>query len=94
MEPSFHAPFPVAVMPDGRPAPLVLTETELARLLRLDEPGGPKKPSETLRRYREQGLLRGCKIGNRVRYPIVEVLRFLAVKVSADGKKNLPGGRA
>ena len=72
------------VMPDGRPAPAVLTEAELIKLLRLDEAGGPKNPAETIRRYRDLRLLRGCKIGNVIRYPLGEVVRFLAVKTTTD----------
>lgn len=79
---------PAAFMPDGNgglcPAPAVLTQEELIRFLRLDEPGGPAKPAETIRRYREKNLLRGIQIGRTVRYPLAEVLRFLAVKVADD----------
>ena len=77
-------------LPDGsggwRPAPLVLTESELITMLRLDEPGGPTKPSETIRRYRDLGLLRGCKVGRAIVYPLDEVRRFLQVKVAADNR--------
>ena len=78
-----------AVMPDGDgglcPAPAVLTEAELIRFLRLDGPDGPKNPSETLRYYRDRAkLLRGCKIGNRLLYPLSEALRFLSLKVATD----------
>lgn len=86
-----------AVLPDGnggwRPAPVVLTESELITLLRLDEPGGPRNPSETVRRYRDKGLLRGCRIGNTLRYPLGEVLRFLAAKVAADSALTGRDGR-
>ncbi len=80
---------PNMVMPNGNggwcPAPAVLTERELIRFLRLDEPGGPKNPSETLRYYRDRAkLLRGCKIGNRILYPLSEAMRFLALKVATD----------
>ena len=74
-----------AYMPSGKPAPLVLTEPELIQLLRLDGPDGPKNPSESIRRYREKGLLRGVQIGRAVRYPLVEIQRFLAVKAADDG---------
>lgn len=84
------AAIPNVILPDGnggfRPAPLVLTEAELVTLLRLDEPGGPKDPAETIRRYRDEKLLRGCRIGRAMRYPLTEVVRFLATKVAADNK--------
>ena len=82
-------------LPDGsggwRPAPMVLTESELVTVLRLDEPGGPVKPAETIRRYRDKGYLRGCKVGRSIVYPLDEVRRFLAVKVAADNR-NSQGG--
>ena len=84
----FTAPTATAFMPDGNgglcPVPVVLTEGELIRLLRLDGPDGPQNPGETIRRYRDKGLLRGCRIGNAMRYPIGEVLRFLAAKTASD----------
>lgn len=83
---------PPAILPDGnggwRPAPMVLTESELIALLRLDEPGGTGNPGETIRRYRDKGLLRGCKTGNAMRYPITEVLRFLMAKVASDNQSG------
>ena len=71
----------------------MLTESELVTLLRLDEPGGPRNPGETIRRCRDRGLLRGCKIGNAMRYPLVEVMRFLAAKVAADSALTGRDGR-
>lgn len=61
--------------PDGRPAPLVLTEEETIILLRLDN--GPKRPKYTLQYYREEGLLGGIRIGKRIRYPLEEIIKFL-----------------
>ena len=76
----FPTSWPIT-LPDGnggwRPAPLVLTEAEAISVLRLDEPDGP------IRRYRDLRLLRGCTIGNVIRYPLGEVLRVLAVKTAA-----------
>jgi hypothetical protein len=43
--------------PDGRPAPLVLTEEEAAELLRLEN--GSQKSRFTLQNYRPKGVLRG-----------------------------------
>jgi hypothetical protein len=74
-----------AFMPDGKPAPLVLTEAELIQLLRLDGSDGPKNPGETIRRYRGKGLLRGVQIGRAVRYPLAEIQRFLSVKATENG---------
>lgn len=63
----------VVYMPDGRPAPLVLTAEEAATLLRIES----ADPSETLRNYRKEGRLRGTQIGKSVRYTLPEVAAFL-----------------
>jgi len=60
-------------MPDGRPAPLVLTEEEAAAILRVDGPN----PGETLRNYRESGRLKGLQIGRRIRYSLKSIVRFI-----------------
>jgi len=60
-------------MPDGRPAPHVLTADEAAEFLRLD--GG--NPAETLRYYRETAGLRAVQLGRRVRFRLTDLLRFL-----------------
>ena len=58
------------------PCPELLTETEAIRYLRLD-PDGPSKPALTLRYYREKGLLRGTRVGRRIRYRREELDRLL-----------------
>ena len=65
----------VVFFPDGRPAPEVLTEQEAIEFLRLDD--GPKHPEMTLQYYRSEGLLKGVKIGRKLRYTKTEMLRFL-----------------
>ena len=69
--------FSVVFMPDGRPAPAVMTGEELIEFLRLDGKG-----ERTLKYYRDEGELCGIRIGRKVRYPLDEVLRFLAQKVA------------
>lgn len=61
----------------AEPAPYVLTEADVARLLRLPE-AGVTKPYRTLYRYREKGLLRATQLGPAVRYLLPDVLTFLA----------------
>jgi hypothetical protein len=61
--------------PNGKPVPEVLTEQETIEFLRLDD--GPKHPEMTLQYYRTEGLLRGIRIGRRMRYTKTELLRFL-----------------
>ncbi len=56
----------------------LLTVQEAIRWLRLDEPGGPRDPAQTLKRYRDMGLLRGTRIGRAMRYHISDLERFVA----------------
>jgi len=56
--------------------PELLTPDEVVRFLRLDV-DGPADPLQTLRYYRERGLLHGVKVGKRLRYTRKELLRFL-----------------
>ena len=72
---------PIIFLPDGRPAPAVLTADETIELLRLDAQTGLR----TLKYYRDEGLLTGVRIGRKVRYPLSEVLRFLSEKT--DGRR-------
>jgi len=69
--------FSVAFMPDGRPAPAVMTAEEAAAFLRLGDKG-----ERCLKYYRDMGELVGIRIGRRIRYPLDEVLKFLAEKVA------------
>ena len=64
------------IMPDGQPAPTVMTPGEVIAFLRLDQTG-IKDPSLSLRYYREKGLLRGVKIGLKLRYRLTDLLDFL-----------------
>ena len=69
-----------AVLPDGKggftPCPEVLTEEEAIRYLRLDV-DGPEHPENTLRYYREKKLLKGTRIGKRIRYTRRSLDEFL-----------------
>jgi hypothetical protein len=69
----------IPFMPDGRPAPGVMTAEEAAAFLRLDGTG-----QRALKYWRDQGELTGIKIGRRVRYPLTEIMRFLAQKVEKN----------
>jgi len=71
--------WPAMVVLPGNPAqpcPELLTEDEAIRYLRLDTIN-IGSPSETLRRYRERGMLRGTQVSKRVMYRRVELDRFL-----------------
>lgn len=74
--------------PDGQwqLCPELLTEQEAVRFLRLDI-DGPRKPSKTLRYYREIGLLRGTRVSKRLRYQRKELLKLLdRLTERTDGK--------
>jgi hypothetical protein len=79
---SIEKTFSAAFMPSGKPAPAVMTSEETAMFLRLDGNG-----QRALKYWRDQGELVGIKIGRRIRYPLDEVLKFLAEKV-ARSKNN------
>jgi hypothetical protein len=68
----------VAVLP-GNPlqlCPELLTEEEAIRYLRLDTIK-IDDPKGTLRRYREQGVLRGTQVSKRIFYRRLELDRLL-----------------
>ena len=58
-------------------APNLLTQTEVIRLLRLDEMG-LKDPKESLRYLRRTGRLGYVKIAGRILFPKDEISAFLA----------------
>ena len=62
--------------PDGQPVPDLLTEAEAIIFLRLDI-DGPANPKQTLKYYRDQGLLKATQIGRHLRYQRTELLHFL-----------------
>ena len=63
-------------MPDGRPVPAVMVETEVIEFLRMKEIG-IANPANTLRYYRETKRLRPTCIGNHNVYTLDAVLDFL-----------------
>ena len=72
--------------PDGQPVPDLLTEEEAIIFLRLDK-DGPANPSQTLKYYRDQGLLKGTQIGKRLRYQRIELLRFLDMMTDKTNRR-------
>ena len=77
--------FPTVLPGDPpQPCPELLTEAEAIRYLRLDA-DGPANPSATLRHYRGRGLLKGTKIGRRLRYRRVELDAFLGRMTKSEG---------
>lgn len=67
--------FTISYLPNGIPAPDVMTEQEVAEFLRLDT--DETSSSATLKYYRDQGLLKGTRIGKYLRYTRQQVLEFL-----------------
>lgn len=60
----------------AEPAPYVLTEEDMVRLLRLES---VTDPYQTLYRYRSKGQLKGTQVGKHVRYTLPDVLEFLEI---------------
>lgn len=55
----------------------LLTEQEAAAWLRLTEPGGPKHPEATIKRYRDLGLLRCVRVGRQARYHVRDLEKLI-----------------
>jgi hypothetical protein len=65
-----------AYMPDGTPAPYVMTAADAVKFLRLDT-NGTQHPEMTLQYYRQQGLLRATRVGKTIRYLKSELIQLL-----------------
>ena len=61
-------------MPDGSPAPYLLTPDEAARFLRID---GSEHPENTLRYYQEKGLLNATYISKCRFFSVNELVKFI-----------------
>lgn len=77
-------------MPDGTPAPFVLTQAEAIRFLMLEN---AKHPENTLRYYSEKGLLNGTYIGKCRFYILTELVKFVervtrAERTVQNGKES------
>ena len=73
---------------DGKVVPELLTEHEAIKFLRLDV-DGPADPHQTLKYYRDEGLLRGTRISRKYLYQKKELLLFLdKVTSRTNGKKT------
>ena len=71
----------IPYLPDGRPAPVVMTAEETAEMLRLDN----KDPMRTLKYFRDEGQLCGFRLGRKVRYRLDDVLVFINKKAEKTG---------
>jgi len=78
--------FQVSYFADGTPVPDVMTEEEAIKFLRLDD-GGTKHPATTLEYYRSEDLLRGTRVGKRLRYLKSELLRFLEIQTQKTNRE-------
>jgi len=74
-------------MPNGVPVPELMLEAELITFLRLKELG-VKNPANTLRYYRERGLLRATRIGGRNAYSRTSACEFLAALTKRNGERT------
>lgn len=57
----------------AEPAPYVMTEADLVRLLQMKS----SRPYLALLRYRKLGWLKAIQVGNGIRYLLPDVLKFL-----------------
>jgi len=71
----------ILFLPDGRPAPAVMTPAEVVKMLRLDG----RDPLRTLKYYRDEGQLKGFRLGKKLRYRLIDIERFLAHKAGENG---------
>jgi len=77
----------IAYFPDGRPCPVVLTQDEAIKFLRLDTVG-VKQPGKTLERYQDEGLLKGTYISKKCFYSVSELCRFVEKVTRYNRKKG------
>ena len=75
----------IPYLPDGKPAPALLTADETISLLRLE----CASPERTLKYYRDEGLLVGIRVGKKVRYPLSEVMVFLKRKIQLSNNQTI-----
>jgi len=73
-------------VPDDKPVPEVMLESELIKFLRLDALG-VRNPANTLRYYRERGILQATRIGNRNVYTRTGACEFLRLLTRENGKR-------
>lgn len=92
---SEYSDIPFAVfLPNGKPAPFVMTQAEAIHFLRLDN---IKHPENTLAYYQAKGLLHGTFIGKRRFYMVTELVEFAKRVTRAERtvqnekSRNLPG---
>jgi hypothetical protein len=79
--------FGTIYFPTGEPVPEVLTEEETIKFLRLDI-DGPADPHQTLKYYRDEGLLRGTRISRKYLYQKKELLLFLDKVTNRTNRKT------
>jgi hypothetical protein len=74
----------------SEPAPLLLTEDEAVRMLRMDELAerGETSAYQTLYQWRKDGLLHVCMVGRQVRYPLDEMLSFIRAKTDGSARRD------
>ena len=70
----------IPYLPSGKPCPFVLTGDEVIELLQLDG----NNPERTLKFYRDEGQLKGFRLGRRVRYRLEDVIKFLQQKAAEE----------
>ena len=67
---------PVCFLPDGTPAPYIMTEEEAIKFLRIDT-NQTKHPEMTIQHYINEGLLIPVTIGKCRKFPLPELIKFV-----------------
>jgi hypothetical protein len=79
----------VFFMPDGKPAPAVMTPEEVSEFLRLDRSG-----LRCLKYWRDTNQIAGIRLGKRLRFTLSEVMRFLEQKEEKSRHNGYEGQRS
>ena len=72
-----------AYMPDGRPAPAVMTAEDVVQYLRMD---AKKQIKQAVYRLRKKYGLKAFKRGTQVRYRLVDVMAFAEMHVTESAR--------
>jgi len=82
-----ETPYCQYYMPTGEPVPLVLDDEDLIKLLRLENQN-EKNAKWTLKYYRDKGLLKGTRLGKKIRYTRDEIVKFLERQTAETNKRR------
>ena len=85
---TYHLHPGVPLMPNGKPAPTVLTEAQAIEFLRLNETS--RSPARTLQYWRSSGKIRSAKISRAHTYHLEDLIAFLRERANDQPKLSKP----